>query len=509
MIVWLVLTFLWHISLIQALLETRENSDAYMLFQAMGPMSIDCGRLIDMACIGYSHVKDSALVTLRDKYAPSVTRMMENMYHVEANHPEITIPIGVPKAQLSRSGSIDAVSSQMRKMRHLADDDTTIQSPTKHRELERVDSPIGYLRLRQRAQIASRDEAQLDSGDTVRRAKSAVPATPLPEKSKREKLQQQTRINLLSMSTFIPDLKLPAVATAFRIATKANRVGSMTGLSLTPLKDSLDACCTRSAIQPSKIPWISEEKVLNSNKSKSVIELFREGQTLDLGSLKGAVKVLRFDDDSEQSKTQPDTSESPSISRRFTDGGAILGTRSGSKKYSNPQWAIPSHRASPLKSPQKFQLMTSLHHSEAKQLEDMAQSLEREVNTAKESLMEIESIEDKLEETANDLNRQLQKIQHEVEHKAVVLNVLYSRASDLLKESSKAEINYRKQLAINNDLVESWRKLSKETTLNAAILRDLMALASARPSSQPESPTKHFSNKVKQLALRKFTASYK
>ena len=363
--------------------------------------------------------------------------------------------------------------------------------------------------MRQRAQIASRDEAQLDSGDTVRRAKSAVPATPLPEKSKREKLQQQTRINLLSMSTFIPDLKLPAVATAFRIATKANRVGSMTGLSLTPLKDSLDACCTRSAIQPSKIPWISEEKVLNSNKSKSVIELFREGQTLDLGSLKGAVKVLRFDDDSEQSKTQPDTSESPSISRRFTDGGAILGTRSGSKKYSNPQWAIPSHRASPLKSPQKFQLMTSLHHSEAKQLEDMAQSLEREVNTAKESLMEIESIEDKLEETANDLNRQLQKIQHEVEHKAVVLNVLYSRASDLLKESSKAEINYRKQLAINNDLVESWRKLSKETTLNAAILRDLMALASARPSSQPESPTKHFSNKVKQLALRKFTASYK
>ena len=472
-------------------------------------MSIDASRLIDTACIGYSHVKDSALVTLRDKYAPSVTRMMENMYHVEANHPEITIPIGVPKTHLSRSGSIDAVSSQIRKMRQHADDDTTIQSPTKHRELERVDSPIGYLRLRQRAQIGSRDDVVLDSGDAVRRAKSAVLATPLPEKSKREKIQQQTRINLLSMSTFIPDLKLPAVATAFRIATKANKGGSMASMSLTPLQDSLNACCTRSAIQQGKIPWISEGKMLNSNKSKSAIDSYREGQTLDLGSLKGAVKVLRFDDESEENKTQTDASETSSISRRFTDGGAILGTRSGSQRYSNPQWAIPSHRASPVKSPKKVQLMTTLHHSEARQLEEMAQSLEKEVNTGKESLMEIESIEEKMEETANDLNKQLQKIQREVEHKAVMLNVLYSRASALLKESSQAEINYRKQLAINNELVESWRKLQKETTHNAAILRDLMALASDRPSSQPESPTKQFSNKVKELASRKFTASYK
>jgi hypothetical protein len=309
------------------------------------------------------------------------------------------------------------------------------------------------------------------------------------------------------MSTFIPDLKLPAVATAFRIATKANKGGS--SMSLTPLQDSMNACCTRSAIQPSKIPWISEEKLLNSNKSKSVIDSYREGQTLDLGSLKGAVKVLRFDDESEENKTQTDTSETSSVSRRFTDGGAIFGTRSGSQKYSNPQWAIPSHRASPVKSPLKVQLMTTLHHSEARQLEEMARSLEKEVNTGKESLMEIESIEEKMEETANDLNKQLQKIQHEVEHKAVMLNVLYSRAAALSKESSQAEINYRKQLAINNDLVESWRKLQKETTHNAAILRDLMALASSRPSSQPESPTKQFSNKVKQLASRKFTASYK
>jgi len=56
----------------QALLETQESSDAYMLLQALGPMSFDASRLIDTACIGFGHVKDVALRVLRDKYAAQV-----------------------------------------------------------------------------------------------------------------------------------------------------------------------------------------------------------------------------------------------------------------------------------------------------------------------------------------------------------------------------------------------------------------------------------------------------
>jgi len=64
----------------QALLETDDSSEAYLLLQALGPMSFDASRLVDSACIGFGHVNDAALRVLRDKYRPEVMEAMESMF---------------------------------------------------------------------------------------------------------------------------------------------------------------------------------------------------------------------------------------------------------------------------------------------------------------------------------------------------------------------------------------------------------------------------------------------
>ncbi|KAG7672751.1 hypothetical protein Ndes2526B_g08229 [Nannochloris sp. 'desiccata'] len=64
----------------QALLETDDSSEAYLLLQALGPMSFDSSRLVDSACIGFGHVNDAALRVLRDKYRPEVLEAMESMF---------------------------------------------------------------------------------------------------------------------------------------------------------------------------------------------------------------------------------------------------------------------------------------------------------------------------------------------------------------------------------------------------------------------------------------------
>jgi len=63
-----------------ALLETDDSSEAYLLLQALGPMSFDSSRLVDSACIGFGHVNDAALRVLRDKYRPEIMEAMESMF---------------------------------------------------------------------------------------------------------------------------------------------------------------------------------------------------------------------------------------------------------------------------------------------------------------------------------------------------------------------------------------------------------------------------------------------
>lgn len=51
-----------------ALCTTCESSDAYMLLQALAPMSFDASRLIDTACIGFRGLQPAAVDVLRDKF---------------------------------------------------------------------------------------------------------------------------------------------------------------------------------------------------------------------------------------------------------------------------------------------------------------------------------------------------------------------------------------------------------------------------------------------------------
>ncbi|KFM28215.1 TBC1 domain family member 2A [Auxenochlorella protothecoides] len=52
----------------QAICATRESSDAYMMLQALAPMSLDGSRLIDTAAIAFRTIRHSALGVLRAKY---------------------------------------------------------------------------------------------------------------------------------------------------------------------------------------------------------------------------------------------------------------------------------------------------------------------------------------------------------------------------------------------------------------------------------------------------------
>ena len=56
----------------QALMCTRESSDAYMLLQCCAQMTFDSSRLVDTASIGYSHLQPAGLQVLRQRYRPAV-----------------------------------------------------------------------------------------------------------------------------------------------------------------------------------------------------------------------------------------------------------------------------------------------------------------------------------------------------------------------------------------------------------------------------------------------------
>ena len=250
-----------------AILECRDAGDAYMLFQGIGPITFDSKRLVETSTISFAHVKDSALSVLRDKYAPGVTRVMEKMYHIESNLPSITIRDGaLPKQSLSRSGSIKTAPFK----------DSTMSSTG-------IEQRLGILRLREK-ESNSDGMNGVSAFVTLRRTQSAAfpRSHELFSPGQNERLQQQLRISLLSMSTFIPDMKL--LRTAFEIAAAPNTYGE---------KES----------------------------SKTT------GHTVDLADL--SLNSLPSNDTEQSAKKV--------ILRRFTDGGALLA--SPKKHNSAPHWS--------------------------------------------------------------------------------------------------------------------------------------------------------------------------
>lgn len=452
----------------EALLEARQDVDAYMLFQAMGPMSFDAGKICEKACVHFSHVKDSALRILRDKYAPGITRVMEKMYNVESNLPSMTISTGVPKAPQSRMSSSSSITTGRKMI-----SDGRISNREKSTEegkgfdLEGIKGRLGILRLRHKDQTDSSGDLLVQSKlESLRRTQSASLSNLYNSSGHKERLQQQLRINLLSMSTFIPNLSIAPVATAFRIA------GNI----------------------PSRARTLFAEKQ-TSTKDKSQTQVLQKGygsgRTIDISA-----SVSK----KSQQGDGPASRATPPVSRRFTDGGALVIASSPQKHTSTPIWSKAS--------PSKVHMHESQVASITKQnLKALAVQLEKEVVIASQRLEDISTRNVEKEHMIQDLSTQLEKIQDEVEHKADILNALFQRRTHLEKHASELELQYRKQLTENDQLVTSWKVMQEAVLRNNQKLKELMELA-GKSSRGDSSPTKNgFQQHVHKLIGRKFTST--
>lgn len=62
---------------VQALVATVDSVDAFSLLQNMAPLSFDSSRLVDVACIAYSHIDHAFMETLRRSFEDSVNAQVE------------------------------------------------------------------------------------------------------------------------------------------------------------------------------------------------------------------------------------------------------------------------------------------------------------------------------------------------------------------------------------------------------------------------------------------------
>ena len=442
----------------EALLEARQDVDAYMLFQAMGPMSFDASKICDKACVHFSHVKDSALRILRDKYAPGITRVMEKMYNVESNLPSMTISTGVPKAPQSR------MSSSIQGRKPMSDAKVSNRDmPGTEGGLVGMEGRLGILRLRHKDQTDSSEDVLLQSKlESLRRTQSASLSNLYISGGHKERLQQQLRINLLSMSTFIPNLSIAPVATAFRIAGNV----------------------------PSRAQALFSENQTSRDDS-SHVEVSHKAYPRTIEISASVSKNSKQDDDG--------SAKSP-VPRRFTDGGALMVASSPRKQASTPIWSKAS--------PSKMHTYDGHLASITKQnLQALAMQLEEEVTIASQSLEDISARNLEREHMIQDLSAQLEKIQDEVEHKADILNALFQRRTHLEQRASELELKYRKQLTANNEFVTSWKATQEAVARNNQKLKELMDVA-AKSSQGDSSPTKKgLQQHVHKLLGRKFTST--
>lgn len=430
----------------EALVECSEAGDAYMLFQGIGPITFDAKTLVDTSMVSFAHVKDSALSVLRDKYAPGVTKVMEKMHHIESNLPSITIPDGAsPKKSLSRSGSIKTATPFSKNGSILSTG---------------IEQRLGILRLRERDTNANynSDGMHASAYVTLRRTQSAsFPRSHvLFAPGHNERLQQQLRIDLLSMSTFIPDMKL--LRTAFQIAAA-------------PIKT----------------------KQKENEHDEGRIDLSKSGHTLDMSDL------------SLQANSQENKDEScrNSVLRRFTDGGALLA--SSNKHNSRPRWS--NHpMAHGIDTPGTRTLQSV---QQMKNIWKFIDRLENEIKHASVRLEIVSSANDQLEATVQDISEQIQKLQDEIEHKTSVYNALFQRCSELQSQTNQIEMEYRSYITNNTSVAQSWKTIQREVHLNDKKLKMLMDMAGRLQRSgidqEPSSPTKRLKKSISQLINRKFT----
>ncbi len=483
----------------EAILECPNDSDSYMLLQALGPITFNASWLVE-AMEDFSHIKGSVVQVLRDKYAPGVTKVMNRMF---PTCPDAsgggTGSGGVGGSSAGSSmGPSNATSTSSGGYRGLTDDQ---RFTTKYSVSADIEKRLGILRLRHKEPTGPDQGTIQDSSgtqDSLRRTQSAlVDSSPgIVLQGRNERLKQQLRINLLAMRTFVPDMKL--LTTALRIAS---------GNSRDEGKDTADGndtdagnghgggCRVGRGERPA-MDTVTEE--IGHMDEKAVVPNPQENTE---HRTPGAA-----------SRTKP-----VPVTRRFTDGGALLaspfreGTQgavhsmAGTQKVGTMDPAANSASVSV-----QSTSMQALPLEKLRNIDAMKSALTAEVSRSVELLEETSASNLQLEAEVAQVGDQLCKLQDEIGHKVSTYDALFQRARELQEETNMVEVTYRKQLAANLQLADSWREISKEIKKNDATLKKLMDLAETRAAgnlmaAEPPSPTKKFKQRAQAMVNRKFT----
>lgn len=495
----------------EAILECRTDGDTYMLLQAIGPITFNASGLME-AIEDLSHIKGSVVQVLRDKYAPGVTKVMNRMFHAcggGGGGSNGSGGLGVLSAG-SSMGASNATSTSSSGYRGSSD---ARKFETKNAVSADIEKRLGILRLRHKdpaglaqptIQGSSGPNNQSMTQDSLRRTQSAlVDSTPgIVLQGRNERLQQQLRINLLAMRTFVPDMKL--LTTALRIASGNSRdEGNDTGHHNDP-----DACDGH-----------GKGSGHTGSGAEPAIETTTEGT--DHVNEKVIVPQTEGNFNNRTPGTASKTKRTP-VTRRFTDGGALLaspfkeGTQGAGQTMAvtprvgsmNPMAHLSSASDQGTTSAQKLPL------EKLRNIDAIKSALAAEVGRSVELLKEISASNLQLEATVTQVGDQLCKLQDEIGHKVSTYDALFQRAQELQEETNIVEVTYRKQLAANLQLADSWRKISKEIKKNDVTLKKLMDLAETRAavstdllarSAEPPSPTKKFRQRAQSMVNKKFT----
>jgi len=376
------------------------------------------------------------------------------------------------------------------------------------------------------------------------------------------------------ISAFVPDLDQPAVAAAYRIAANPSPKGKsrgwgrsraisidderrLSGRGGTGGDDLIEEGYVRtplSVILPRLV-----QKVVDGGGGRGghrsgdpeardpdpdPDEETEGGWTIDVGSLAQAMKSLRFveDDDGCQYQLQnnnnvaaghhigppsPSTSKEDFISRRFTDGGALLAASGaadlhwrgrgggGGKGVDLDRWLPAIHAekmqvpeesnldqansASPVQSPQPPTAAAMSPSSSAKsarqcakaaQLERLLQGLREEVAEGQRRVAQAQSCARDVEDTVAALQGQLTKLQAEVDHKMDILHVIMGRVSQVDGALAERERSRGEKRGAIRTLVGRRRQLQRDVTSKTAAVRALMNAMMEISSTPPGSPKK-------------------
>ena len=498
----------------EAIFECRNDSDLYMLIQAIGPITFNASSLVE-SMEDFSHITKSVVQVLRDKYAPGVTKVMERMFDAGADHKRHG---GLGSGGMGSSSGSACTNGSSHSSQGSSRGSSRAQKLVTNAMSKDIERRLGILRIRHKDPVAaigqpghvlSGQDQQRINQESLRRTQSALTnSTPgISLEGRNERLQQQLRINLLAMRTFVPDMEL--LTTALRIAsgnTSDDNDGRIqAGSRAGTWADRGEGHQETEMGEGTATSHLAVEATMETKPNNGTARVEPEGKP-------------RAPDLKSSTKLTP-------VTRRFTDGGALLASpfhQGGHDRVAATTGfpavsvvpvtaSIPNPGAPPMASSQLPMPVHPLPLEKLRNIESIKSALTTEVSRSIQLLDEISASNRELEKMVSDVGDQLFKVQDEIGHKVSTYDALFLRATELQEQTNAVEVAYRKQLASNMRLADSWRTISKEIKKNDTTLKMLMDLAESRASMDPstriadQSPTKAFKQRARAMVNRKFT----